>query len=60
MTYFGTSAAFVSACIKAEIRPNQQFDLSAIRGIGSTSSPLSIEGFQWIYDNINHVLALNH
>ncbi|MCO5187785.1 MAG: acetoacetate--CoA ligase [Anaerolineae bacterium] len=58
MTYFGTSAAFVSACIKAEIRPNQQFDLSAIRGIGSTGSPLSIEGFQWIYDNINHVLAL--
>lgn len=58
MTYFGTSAAFVGACIKAEIRPNQQFDLSRIRGVGSTGSPLSIEGFQWIYDNINRELAL--
>jgi acetoacetyl-CoA synthetase len=58
MTYFGTSAAFVSACIKADIRPNQQYDLSAIRGVGSTGSPLTTEGFQWIYDNINRELAL--
>lgn len=58
MTYFGTSAAFVSACIKAEIRPNQQYDLSKIRGVGSTGSPLTVEGFQWVYENINEHLAL--
>ena len=58
MTYFGISAAFVSACIKAGIHPNQEFDLSRIRGVGSTGSPLSIDGFQWIYDNINDSLAL--
>ena len=58
MTYFGTSAAFVSACIKAGIRPNQSYDLSKIRGVGSTGSPLTIDGFQWIYDNINADLAL--
>ena len=58
MTYFGTSAAFVSACIKSGIRPNQTHDLSKIRGVGSTGSPLSIDGFQWIYDNINTTLAL--
>lgn len=58
MTYFGTSAAFVSACIKAGIRPNQQYNLSKIRGVGSTGSPLTIDGFQWIYDNINADLAL--
>ena len=58
MTYMGMSAAFVSACIKAGIQPNQQFDLSRIRAVGSTGSPLSIDGFQWIYDNINGSLAL--
>lgn len=58
MTYFGTSAAFVNACIKAEIRPNIRFDLSKIRGVGSTGSPLTVPGFQWVYENINHTLAL--
>ena len=58
MTYFGTSAAFVSACIKAGIQPNQQYDLSAIRGVGSTGSPLTTDGFHWIYDNVNRELAL--
>jgi acetoacetyl-CoA synthetase len=58
MTYFGTSAAFVSACIKAGIRPNQQYDLSHIRAVGSTGSPLTMEGFHWIYENINRELAL--
>jgi len=58
MTYFGTSAAFISACIKADIHPNQTLDLSAIRGVGSTGSPLTIAGFQWVYDHINRHLAL--
>ena len=58
MSYFGTSAAFISACIKAKIRPNQEFDLSRIRAVGSTGSPLTVSGFQWIYENINNRLAL--
>ncbi len=58
MTYFGTSAAFISACIKAGIQPNQQYDLSRIRAVGSTGSPLTVDGFAWIYDNINADLAL--
>lgn len=58
MTYFGTSAAFVNACMKAEIHPQQDFDLSQIRAVGSTGSPLTVNGFQWIYDNINPQLAL--
>jgi acetoacetyl-CoA synthetase len=58
ITYFGTSAAFVSACMKAGIRPNEQFDLSRIRALGSTGSPLTAEGFAWIYDHINRDLAL--
>ena len=58
MTYFGTSAAYVSACIKAGIRPKEQFDLSKIRAVGSTGSPLSLPGFAWIYENVNEQLAL--
>lgn len=58
MTYFGTSAAFISACMKAEIHPNQDFDLSKIRAIGSTGSPLTVDGFAWIYENVNKNLAL--
>ena len=58
MTYFGTSAAFINACIKAGIQPNQTYDLSRIRGVGSTGSPLTGEGFAWIYENINRDLAL--
>ncbi len=58
MTYFGTSAAYISACIKAEIYPNQQFDLTKIRAVGSTGSPLTISGFEWVYKHINQELAL--
>jgi acetoacetyl-CoA synthetase len=58
ITYFGTSAAFISACMKAGIRPDEQFDLSRVRAVGSTGSPLSVEGFAWIYDHVNRDLAL--
>ncbi len=58
ITYFGTSAAFVSACMKAGIRPNERFDLSRIRAVGSTGSPLTVEGFAWIYAHVNRNLAL--
>ncbi|MBZ0278766.1 MAG: AMP-binding protein, partial [Anaerolineae bacterium] len=58
MTYFGTSAAFISACMKAGIHPNEHYDLSRIRAVGSTGSPLSAEGFRWVYQNLNSTLAL--
>ncbi len=58
MTYFGISAAFINACIKADVHPNQSYDLSRIRAVGSTGSPLTSEGFQWVYTNINSRLAL--
>ena len=58
MTYFGTSAAFIDACRKAGTHPNQDYELSAIRAVGSSGSPLSTDGFQWVYENINKDLAL--
>ena len=39
-TFFGTSAKYIDACLKAEINPMKTHDLSTLRGIGSTGSPL--------------------
>jgi acetoacetyl-CoA synthetase len=52
ITCFGTSAAFISSCMKAGVRPAAGRDLSALRSVGSTGSPLSPEGFRWIYDEL--------
>lgn len=52
MTVFGTSAAYISACMKAGLAPAQQHDLSALRHIGSTGSPLSVDGFRWVYEHV--------
>jgi acetoacetyl-CoA synthetase len=52
MTCFGTSAAFIASCMKASVSPAQGRDLSALRAVGSTGSPLTPEGFRWIYDQL--------
>jgi len=52
VSLFGTSAAFVSACMKASLRPADGRDLSALRSIGVTGSPLSVDGFGWVYDAV--------
>ena len=46
---FGTSAAFLSACQKAGLRPGDSHDLSHLEAIGSTGSPLAVETFGWVY-----------
>lgn len=58
MTFFGTSAAYISACMKSGIRPGARFNLRSLRGIGSTGSPLSAESFVWVYKNVKHDLWL--
>jgi acetoacetyl-CoA synthetase len=50
--YFGTSAPFVHACLKAGLRPRERHDLSALRALGSTGAPLSADGFRWIADAV--------
>jgi acetoacetyl-CoA synthetase len=52
MTTFGTSASFVAACMKEGVEPGAGRDLSALRAVGSTGSPLSPEGFDWIYEHV--------
>ncbi len=58
MTYLGTSAAHISACIKAELEPGRHYDLQRLRAIGSTGSPLSVQGFSWIYEHVHPDLAV--
>ncbi len=50
VTCFGTGAAYIGACRKAALRPAAGRDLSALRSVGSTGSPLSPEGFSWVYE----------
>ncbi|SDE42272.1 acetoacetyl-CoA synthetase [Blastococcus fimeti] len=52
MTYLGTSAGYLSACEKAGLRPGRDHDLSALRGVGSTGSPLPAAAFRWVYDAV--------
>jgi acetoacetyl-CoA synthetase len=52
VTCFGTSAAYLAACMKAEVEPAEGRDLSALRSVGSTGSPLAPEGFEWVYDKL--------
>jgi acetoacetyl-CoA synthetase len=52
ITTFGTSAAFIASCMKAGVKPAAGRDLGALRSVGSTGSPLSPEGFRWIYGEL--------
>ena len=58
MTYFGTSAAFLLACMKADIHPGRDCDLRKLRAVGSTGSPLPVAGFQWVYTQVSNTVAL--
>ncbi len=52
VTTFGTSAAYIATCMKEGVRPAQRRDLSRLRAVGSTGSPLSPEGFDWVYEEL--------
>ena len=59
VTFFGAGAAFFLSCLKAHVEPNEVADLSALRVVGSTGSPLPEEGYQWIYDHVRADLWIN-
>ncbi|WP_326820235.1 acetoacetate--CoA ligase [Streptosporangium sp. NBC_01756] len=52
VTYFGTGAPYLIASMKAGLRPG---GLTALRGLGSTGSPLPPEGFAWVHDALPEV-----
>lgn len=52
INHFGTSAPYIVACMKKGLQPGKQFDLSALRSIGSTGAPLPPEAFSYVYQDI--------
>ena len=58
-TVLGTSAKYIDAVNKAGLRPGQSHNLSALRSILSTGSPLSPEGFDFVYANIKDDICLS-
>mgnify|MGYP001229611756 CR=1 FL=1 len=52
MTVFGTSASYLLMCMNQQLKPKETFDLSKLKSVMSTGSPLPPEGFQWVYENV--------
>ncbi|MEU9016284.1 acetoacetate--CoA ligase [Actinomadura sp. NPDC048394] len=58
VTYMGVGAPYITASAKDGRHPGREFDLSGLRGIGSTGSPLPPEGFAWVYEEVGKDLLL--
>jgi acetoacetyl-CoA synthetase len=58
ITVFGTSAGYIAALQNAEVQPGKTYDLAPLRAVLSTGSPLSIEGFKFIYQEVKADLQL--
>ncbi len=58
ITVFGTSAGYIAALQNANVKPKESYDLSSLRAVLSTGSPLSTEGFHFIYREIKQDLQL--
>jgi acetoacetyl-CoA synthetase len=52
ITMVGTSASYSAACMKAGVAPGAGRDLSRLKTVGSTGSPLAPEGFDWVYEHL--------
>lgn len=59
ITRLGTSPGYLLASEKAGLRPRDEHDLSALRAVGSTGSPLPASSFRWVYDAVGDDLALH-
>jgi acetoacetyl-CoA synthetase len=59
VTMFGTSASYINAMKSMGLTPGKDFDLSALKEIWQTGSPLSPEGFEYVYQEIKQDLWFN-
>jgi acetoacetyl-CoA synthetase len=59
VTVFGTSGAYLHSLYKEDVRPGEAYDLSALREISQTGSPLSAAGFEHVYRAIKEDMHLN-
>ncbi len=58
ISFFGTSPAFIGLCRNNDFEPGRQFDLSAIRTLGATGSPLTEDAYRWVYEKVGGDLLL--
>ncbi|MBT4090846.1 MAG: acetoacetate--CoA ligase, partial [Deltaproteobacteria bacterium] len=58
VTIFGTSAGYIEALKNAGVKPREQFDLSSLKSVLSTGSPLSDENYEFIYAEVKEDLQL--
>jgi acetoacetyl-CoA synthetase len=58
-TLFGTSAKFIDALANARLDPASTHDLTSVRTITSTGSPLSPEGFDYVYQHVKRDVCLS-
>ena len=59
ITIFGTSASYIHYIKSQELRPGADYDLSSLKQISQTGSPLSAEGFEYVYREIKADLHFN-
>lgn len=59
LTVFGTSPKFISLCQNEGIVPKKSADLSSLKTLLSTGSPLSKDNFEWVYENVKKDLQLS-
>ena len=52
MNLLGTSAAFITGCMNSGLEPGKIHDLASLKALGSTGSPLSPDGFRWVYEKV--------
>jgi len=58
MNILGTSAAFITGCMNAQMEPGKTYNLAGLKAVGSTGSPLSPEGFRWVYEKVKGDILL--
>jgi acetoacetyl-CoA synthetase len=59
-SFMGVSPAFLMACRKAGLEPGREYDLSSIRVFGTAGSPLPVEGYRYVYEQLGpEVMLLN-
>jgi acetoacetyl-CoA synthetase len=59
-TMLGLGPAFILACRKQGMEPGRQFDLSSLRSIATAGSPLPVEGFEWLYEQVSPDVLLSN
>jgi len=59
LTMLGVGAPFLHSCNKANLSPRRDHDLTSLRIVGSTGSPLLAEGFHWVRDHVGTHVAVH-